>query len=140
MLFLLEAGLLAAAGLFDRLAFRVRRGGPAALGLALVAYAAFVYPAIGVLTGETWPHMPLPGVAPCPNTIFTFGLLLFTERPVPRWLLIVPFLWSLVGISAATFLGVKQDWALPVAGVVATAALVLRDRRHRVPLRVTPGS
>jgi hypothetical protein len=130
--FLLEAALLAFAGLRDRLAFRVHRGGVPALGLALVAYAAFLYPAIGALTGHTYPRTPVFGVAPCPNTIFTFGVLLLTERPVPRWLLPIPFLWSLIGIPAALFLGVAQDWALPVAGVLATAALALRDRGHRV--------
>lgn len=132
--FLLQAGLFVAAGVRDRLAFHAPRGGLPELGLALVAFAGILYPALGALTGHTWPRLPLLGVAPCPNTIFTFGLLLFTERPVPRWLLIVPFLWSLIGIPAAAFLGVKQDWALPVAGILATAALVLRDRRHRVPL------
>lgn len=128
---LAQAALLAAAGLGDRLAFRVQQGPAASLGLVLVGFSAFVYPMIGVLAGHTWPRMPLLGVAPCPNTIFTFGVLLLTERPVPRWLLPIPFLWSLVGISAAAFLGIAQDWALPVAGVVATAGLALRDRAWR---------
>ncbi|HSN15449.1 MAG TPA: DUF6064 family protein [Anaeromyxobacteraceae bacterium] len=133
IVFLLEAVLLAVAAIGDRLAFRVHRGPLPALGLALVCYAALLYPAIGALAGHTWPRVPVFGVAPCPNTIFTFGVLLLTERPVPRWLLPIPFLWSLIGIPAAAFLGIAEDWGLPVAGVLATAALALRDRVHRVP-------
>jgi uncharacterized protein DUF6064 len=128
VLFLIEAALLAAAGLTARLSFGVRRGAPAVIGLALTAYAAVVYPAIGVAVGETWPRTPLLGVAPCPNTIFTWGVLLLTGRPVPRWVLVIPFAWSIVGTSAAAFLGVPQDWGLPVAAVVATVTLTVRDR------------
>lgn len=131
--FLAEAVLLALAGIGDRLAFRVHPGPLAALGLALVCFAMLLYPALGALAGHTWPRMPLPAAAPCPNTIFTFGVLLLTERPVPRGLLVVPFLWSFVGIPAAALLGVPQDWALPVAGVLATGALVVRDRPHHLP-------
>src|SRR5260370_12258317 len=35
--------------------------------------------------------MPMFGVTPCPVTIFTFGLLLLTVCPVPRWLFVIPF-------------------------------------------------
>jgi hypothetical protein len=129
--FALQAVLLAGAGLRDRLAFRVHRGVIPALGLALVAYAALVYPVIGALAGHAYPRTPVFGVAPCPNAIFTLGALLLTERPVPRWLLPIPFLWSLVGISAAALLGVPEDWGLPVAGIVTVAALAIRDRPTR---------
>ena len=126
--FLLQAALLALAGTRERLAFAVRRGPGTVLGLALVAYAAFAYPAIGALSGHSFPRMPVFGMAPCPNAIFTFGLLLLTERPVPRWILPIPALWSLVGISAAAALGIVEDWGLPVAGASSLALLAVRDR------------
>jgi hypothetical protein len=62
-------------------------------------------------------------------TIFTFGLLLWTERPVPRMLLVIPLLWSLLGVSAAIALDVGEDLGLVVAGLLATALLLWRDHR-----------
>jgi uncharacterized protein DUF6064 len=47
-------------------------------------------------TGHRYPEMPMFGVTPCPVTIFTFGLLLLTVRPVPRSLFVIPFVWSAV--------------------------------------------
>jgi len=60
----------------------------------------------------------------------TTGVLLLANS-LPRRLLIVPLLWSLVGGSAAFLLQVPQDWALILSGILAAAALLL-DRRHRV--------
>jgi len=66
------------------------------------------------------------GITPCPVTIFTLGLLLLAA-PMPRGLLAIPFLWSLVGGSAAFLLGVPQDWVLLIAGI---AALWIAFRRR----------
>ncbi|WP_284265772.1 DUF6064 family protein [Bradyrhizobium iriomotense] len=68
------------------------------------------------------------GVTPCPATIFTFGLLLTTMRPVPRWLLVIPVVWSLIGGSAAILLHVPQDWLLLGSGCIAAPLIVARDR------------
>jgi hypothetical protein len=92
-----------------------------------VAYAAIIYPVIGIATGHAYPEMPMFGVTPCPVVIFTFGLLLLTVRPVPRWLLVVPFIWSLIGGSAAILLQVPQDWLLLFSGAITVPLLVLRD-------------
>jgi hypothetical protein len=48
---------------------------------------------------------------------------------VPRRLLAIPLLWSLIGGSAAFLLGVPQDWLLLFSGVVTV--LVLRFDRVR---------
>jgi hypothetical protein len=42
-------------------------------------------------------------------------------------MLVIPIVWALIGISAATQLGVPEDWGLPVAA----AAVVLLRLRHR---------
>jgi hypothetical protein len=96
------------------------------VGAAFIAYAAIVYPLIGVATGHHYPEMPMFGVTPCPVTIFTFGLLLLTIRPVPRWLLVIPVVWSLIGGSAAILLNVPQDWLLLVSGCIAVPLIVRR--------------
>ena len=69
------------------------------------------------------------GVTPCPVVIFTFGLFLLATRPVPVWLLVVPFIWSLIGGSAAILLGVQQDWLLLASGFIAVPLIVVRNRR-----------
>jgi hypothetical protein len=56
-------------------------------------------------------------------------MLLLTIRPIPRLLLIIPILWSLIGGSAAILLHVPQDWALLVSGIVSAALLAGRDQR-----------
>ena len=113
----------------DRLRFGFRSGVPAWAGIALVVYAAILYPLIGLATGHAYPAMPVFGVTPCPVALFTFGLLLLTWAPVPRWLLVIPFVWSLIGGSAAILLGIVSDWVLLVSGVVAVPLIVIKDRR-----------
>ncbi|TIP90190.1 MAG: hypothetical protein E5X60_27685 [Mesorhizobium sp.] len=68
--------------------------------------------------------MPVFGVTPCPVTIFTFGFFLLAKPPVSGWVLAIPFIWSLIGGSAAFLLGVPQDWLLLVSGVVAVPLMV----------------
>ncbi|GLQ56659.1 DUF6064 family protein [Devosia nitrariae] len=99
------------------------------IGTALVGYAAILYPMIGIWVGHEYAEMPMFGITPCPVTIFTFGLLLLTTDRFSRWLLVIPFLWTLVGGSAAFLLGIPQDWLLLFTGVVAGSLLMWRDGR-----------
>jgi hypothetical protein len=68
-------------------------------------------------------------VAPCPVTIFTFGLLLLADKRVPKYLLVIPFLWSLLGFSAALALTIREDIGLLIAGVLGTILIAVRDRK-----------
>ena len=47
----------------------------------------------------------------------------------PACCLSIPFLWSLVGGSAAILLRVPQDWLLLASGVVSVVVLIRRDQR-----------
>lgn len=118
----------------DTLRFDGRRGGTFGVGSIVVVYAAVVYPLLGWATGHNYPATPVFGITPCPLTLFTFGILLCTTAPVSRWLLVIPFLWSLVGGSAAFALGVAQDWVLLASGLVVVPLILLRDVRQ-APLR-----
>ena len=133
--FLVEAALLAEAAARRRLSFGGSPGARGLLGLALVAYAAIVYPLLGVAWGHAWPRSPMFGVAPCPTTIFTFGILLLARGRVPVRLLVVPSLWALVGASAALSLGVREDLGLLAAGILATSALLVARGGRRAPAR-----
>lgn len=135
-LFVLQAAVFLYAGVVrDRLRFGGASGPLAWLGWALVAYAALVYPLLGLGLGHPAAELPTFGVTPCPATIFTFGLLLLTNAPVSRWVLVIPFLWSLVGGSAAFLLGIPQDWLLLVSGL-SVFLIAYRDRGRQS--RITP--
>jgi hypothetical protein len=122
-----SAAFLYVGVLRERMRFGAASGPLAWLGWALVGYAAALYPVLGLGLGHRLSELPVFGVTPCPVTIFTFGLLLLTSSPVPRWIFVIPFLWSLIGGSAAFLLGVPQDWFLLVSGV-SVFLIAHRDR------------
>lgn len=131
-LFVVQGCYLIYAGVFHhRIHFGLQREAAAWVGVAFLAYAAIVYPLIGVATGHRYPELPMFGVTPCPVTIFTFGLLLLTTQAVPRWLLVIPFIWSLIGGSAAILLQVPQDWLLLASGWIAVPLMFFRDQRKQ---------
>jgi Family of unknown function (DUF6064) len=95
-----------------------------------------VYPAWSWLSGQRYLETPTFGL-PCPTTIFTMGLLAFLVRPYPRSPLVVPVLWSLIGVQAAFLLKVPQDFALAVVAVVGTV-LIGRSRSPTAPAGTVP--
>ncbi|MEA5549611.1 DUF6064 family protein [Anabaena cylindrica UHCC 0172] len=110
----------------NRLSFCANQKIYGILGAVLIVYALGIYPLIGYALGRTFPSSPTFGV-PCPTTIFTFGLLIWTNKKFPSSLLIVPILWSLVGTSAALNFGIKEDFGLLVAGTLGTASIIWRN-------------
>ena len=100
---------------------------------AVLLLVALGYPALARLTVDAWPRAPTFGV-PCPTVLFTGGCLLAATPPVPRGLLVIPGLWSLIGGSAALLLGVRIDLTLFVAG----AGLVVFAVAPRVVDRPKP--
>ena len=99
------------------------------VSVALISYALMVYPLLGVLFGHVYPAAPTFG-APCPTTIFTFGVLFLLREPFPRYVLVIPILWAGIGGSAAFSLGVAEDYGLIVAGLAGLALAFLKFRRH----------
>ena len=134
-LFVVQGLLFVEAGVLrGRLAFSPRKGRTGWLvwtGWTLVAYASVGYPRAGQIFGHGYPAMPMFGITPCPVTLFTFGLFLLTTEPIPRRLLVIPVIWSLIGGSAAFLLGIPQDWPLLVSGVTVLA-LLWRDTHRRL--------
>jgi hypothetical protein len=128
-LFVLQGLMLAWAAVTGRLDFRIRGGVRGGIGIVMIVYAMLLYPVIGSLACQSYPGVPVFGVAPCPLVIFTFGVLLMAD-PLPFRLLVVPLLWSLIGGSAAFLLRIPQDWVLLLSGVVVAAMLLLARRRR----------
>ena len=120
---LLAASCLAWVGAIKgRLQFEFRNDARGWLGGALVVFALVVYPALGWALGHRYPAAPTFGL-PCPTTIFTIGVLLLARGQVPRSVLVVPALWSVVGSTAAFSLAVHEDLGLLVAGALAVVAI-----------------
>ncbi len=99
------------------------------IGLFLIAYALIVYPLIGTYLGHGYPRLPTFGV-PCPTTIFTFGIFLMADKKFPLTLLLIPVIWTLIGFFAALSLGITEDYLLPVAGVVCTVLIIMKNRKN----------
>lgn len=126
--FVLQAALLLVVALRP-FAWGRAHGWRQAAGLAAIVYALLVYPLLGLALGHGWSAMPAFGVAPCPLTLFTLGVLLLAAN-APLWLFAIPLLWSAIGGSAAWLLGVPEDLGLWVVGAL-TATLLLWSRRRR---------
>jgi hypothetical protein len=129
ILFIIQAILWLVFGVVrPKLSFRVEINAYSITGIALIVYAMLIYPIIGTLLGHGYPRSPNFGVAPCPTTIFTFGLLLWTNTKVPKLVLAIPLLWSVIGFGAALSLGIREDVGLLVAGMLSVGLLFWRDR------------
>ncbi len=136
-LFVIQAVLFFRVGVVEgRLSFARGSTAWAAVAWVLVFYA-LLYPGINAMQHLTWSRIPTFGV-PCPTTIFTAGLLMLAEESSWR-LSIVPLVWSVIGGSAATLLGVRADFALPVAGL-ALAITTARRRGARSGGRAAAGA
>ena len=128
-LFLVQAILLLLAAFqSNKLTFQLSFTASAVIGAIFIAYAMVVYPFLNYMFGHVYPKMPVFGVAPCPVTIFTFGLLLWIKEKIPLYVVAIPFLWSLIGVSAAIQLKIVEDYGLVVAGIVGTALIIVNNR------------
>ena len=114
-LFLVQAVLFFRVGVVQgRLQFAPWSGKWGWLAWFFIAYS-LAYPAINAVDHHSVSRIPTFGV-PCPTTIFTAGLLMLAA-PWSWRLSIIPVIWSLIGGSAASLLGVRADYALPMAGM-----------------------
>ena len=130
--FILQALLLVGAGLRGHaLSFRFKADACGFAGAVIVAYSLVAYPVLGYFLGHEYPASPTFG-APCPVTIYTFGVLLWAEGRVPARLLLVPLAWSLVGGSAAFELGMAEDFGMTIAAAACAILIASRNRKLRV--------
>ena len=131
-LFILQGLLFLASGTFGRkLSFGPELNIYGWAGGFFILYGLLIYPLLGYFLGHVYPYSPTFGL-PCPTTIFTFGLLLWTNKSVPKYLLVIPVLWSFIGFGAALQWHVLEDIMLLITGLVATAMLVYRDRAGKL--------
>jgi len=97
-------------------------------GVLLITFALIIYPFLGYVFGHSYPASPTFGL-PCPTTIFTFGILMWFDKKMPLSILIIPFIWSIIGFFAALKLGVHEDIGLLIAGILGIIMIALRNKK-----------
>lgn len=115
----------------EQIKFQLTRDLAGYIGGLLIVYALVIYPIIGSLLGHSYPYSPCFGVAPCPTTIFTFGMLLWTNKKFAKSILFIPLMWSMIGFTAAIKLGIKEDIGLLAAGVVSVITIFIANKDNR---------
>ena len=125
--FVLQGILFLIAGVLkQQLKFRFSSNLYGVVGSVFLVYALIVYPVLGYWLGHRYPAAPTFGL-PCPTTIFTFGLLLWTNRRVPLYVLAIPLAWTFLGFWAAISLGMIEDLGLLMAGLLGSMLIIFRD-------------
>jgi Family of unknown function (DUF6064) len=129
MAFILQGLLFFYQGVLnDKVTYKFRFDKYGWVGALLMTFALIIYPFLGYVSGHFYPGAPTFGL-PCPTTIFTFGILLWFDRKMPLSILIIPFIWSIIGFFAALQLGVREDTGLLVAGIAGTLMITLRNKK-----------
>ena len=130
-LFILQSLLFIYFGVINtKLQFRLKMNLYGIAGIILILFALLVYPLIGFWLGHKYPSSPSFGL-PCPTTIYTFGILLLSSKRLWIPVVLIPFLWSLIGFSAAFKLGMKEDISLLLAGMGSMILIVMLNRSLR---------
>lgn len=137
VLFVIQAVLLTVSGVMRaQLRFRVTADVFGVAGGLAILYALVGYPAVAALMGRGYPELLLLGMVGCPTVTFTLGWLLWSVRPLPKTVLVIPVFYALMMGGTAASLGIVEDVGLVVAAVVAAGMLLLRDRRVRREVRL----
>ena len=127
-LFITQAVVLAALASRTPLTFRFTRSLEGWLGAAVIVYALLLYPLASRFLGHRFMASPTFG-APCPVVIFTFGLMLWSARPLRWFEYAIPMLWAVIGTSAALQLGMIEDLGLTIAALAFLSAMIHRRAR-----------
>lgn len=104
-------------------------------GALFILYALIIYPILNYSFGHAYPQSPTFGL-PCPTVIFTFGILLWAKDEMPLYILWIPLIWAIVGISAAINLGIKEDFGLIITGLVAGGIIISEKIKTRKAIKV----
>lgn len=111
----------------NKLIFRYNKNTLNKAGIIFISYALIIYPVLGYFLGRSYPYSITIGL-PCPTTIFTFGILLFSEKKIPIAALIIPLLWSITGFTAALNFSVYEDFGLILSGLISFTLLTIQNR------------
>jgi hypothetical protein len=130
-LFVIEAGILIFAGVFKgTLSFKVKADVYGTVGTLLVLYSMAGYPAIEYLLGRGYPSLLPFGLVPCPMTVFTLGILLWSNKKPTWYVLAIPILYSLSGVIPI-WKGIIEDIGLVASGLATIFMVSYWDRTKK---------
>jgi hypothetical protein len=127
-IFIAQAGLLLLWALGAGPSFEPVSRAARVTGLSLIGYALILYPLAGIALGHRYPSAPSFG-APCPMTIFTFGVFCLLATSVPRFAMAIPVTWALIGSYGAFGFGIPEDAGLVVSAIATM--LVIHHENHQ---------
>jgi hypothetical protein len=129
LLFIFQGLFLSWEGvLLYNLKFVFRNTVQALVGYIFILYGLIIFPLAGYLFEPNLSRTISVGL-PSPTIILTFGFLLLCDKKFSKYLLIIPSLWAVIGISTAFKLGLYQDFMLILATIIADVML-LRNRNE----------
>lgn len=132
ILFIVQSAIFIWTGVLgNQLVYRWKLDLKGLTGLLFVIFSFLIYPFLSSFFGHSYPQTPTFGL-PCPTTIFTFGILLFSAKKVPWYIFIIPLLWSFIGFSAAVNLSMKEDYSLLIAGLIGALFLIFSSYPEKV--------
>lgn len=100
------------------------------MGLFFILFGLILYPIILFWMEKSWVSVISMGL-PCPTTILSFGFMIQSTEKFPKYLLIVPSLWAIIGTSAAFHFGVYPDFMI-IASALAAFIFLVGNKRRKV--------
>lgn len=139
--FIAEAVLFALSAIRSSISFGYSGDVKSKIGLGIVAWSMVGYPLAGAFLGHGYPSGPVFALTPCPLLLFTFGMLLMADR-MPKYLVSVPIMWTVVGTTAAFKLGIFEDLTLALSAItfLVVRATSARENRPSRTSRLTTSS
>jgi hypothetical protein len=58
--------------------------------------------------------------------------LLLSDKKCPLAILIIPFIWSVIGFTAAFHFGILEDTGLLVSGLLVLTMFLIRNRKNKL--------
>lgn len=128
-LFIIQSGIFFYCGVIkNNLRFAYINNKYSITGAVLITYGLLIYPLLGMVLGHVYPAQPTFGL-PCPTTIFTFGMLLWTEPKSTKYIFVIPAIWTIIGFFAALNFGIYEDIGLLVSGVLGVIMFLMKNNR-----------
>ncbi len=96
------------------------------LGIGLILYSCIIYPLMGLFFERSYAYL-LSFILPVPITIFTFGMFLFSERKLPFFFVVIPFIWAILSFYSSVKFWLIEDMFLIIVAVVSLFIITKKE-------------